>query len=198
MKYVSTASACKMLETCPNTLRSWANDRKIDFITLPSGHRRYNVESLLPKKDRKHIAYCRVSSAKQSDDLLRQQQYLRQHCGDVTVISDIGSGLNFKRKGFKSILEQLCRGEIETLTVAHRDRLCRFGWGIIEILAHQFGTKLVVLSEDADQSPESELIRDITSIIHVFSYRLHGLRKYKAEIKKDQTITHDRAETASA
>ena len=103
------------------------------------------------------------------------------------IIQDIGSGLNYKRKGLRAILERLMRGFKLTIVVACRDRLTRFGFELFEYLVSLNGGKILVLS-NPESCPESELTADILSIIHVFSCRVHGLRKYGKKIKEDPDL----------
>ncbi|BAP54456.1 site-specific integrase-resolvase [Thioploca ingrica] len=106
---------------------------------------------------------------------------MQQHYSDAEIVKDIGSGLHFKRKGLNAILERAMHGDCIRLVVAHRDRLARFGADLVRFIIETNGGKLVVLSEDS-LSPEPELTRDLLNIIHVFSCRMHGLRKYKKQV----------------
>jgi predicted site-specific integrase-resolvase len=130
-----------------------------------------------------------VSSAKQKEDLHRQIAYMREHFPEHEIIQDVGSGLNFKRKGFTSLLERSCAGDVKEVVVAHKDRLARFGFDLVRWLVERNGGKLVVLG-DVRQSPESELTADLLSIIHVFSCRMRGLRKYGRAVKEDKALPH--------
>jgi len=187
--YVTLKEARKQLGLHPNTLRKYADEGIIDTIKTPSGQRRFNIESFIQQKQNslQTILYCRVSSVRQKDDLNNQKNYLISKYPGAEVISDVGSGLNFKRKGLRTILERLLQGNSIKLVVAERDRLCRFGFELIEYLIVKNGGKLVVLYQ-ISSSPESELVSDILSIIHVFSCRIHGMRKYKNQIKEDKNL----------
>lgn len=178
----------------PNTLRSWANAGKIKYIRQPGGQRFYDVSSV-GNADiaRKRICYCRVSSAKQRDDLARQIAFMRDKFPEHDIVSDVGSGINFKRKGIEAILEQSMQGNISEVVVAHRDRLCRFGFDLIRLIIEKNGGKLVVLN-DLQSSPEKELVNDLVSIIHVFACRIHGLRKYTTAISKDTDLSNSLSE----
>ncbi|GHV36106.1 hypothetical protein FACS1894187_10140 [Synergistales bacterium] len=118
---------------------------------------------------------------------------MRNKYPNAEIIKDIGSGINFKRKGLLSVLERSMSGTVITLVVAYRDRLARFGSGLVEFILNRNGGKLVVLNEVV-LSPEQELTQDLLTILHVFSYRLHGLRKYKAEIQADSLLSNNTAE----
>lgn len=191
MRYVKGKEAAEILGISQNTLRKLADDGRINTIRI-SGQRRYNVDAFLGSGGTfETICYCRVSSYKQKDDLDRQVAYLRERYPNAEFVRDIGSGINFKRKGLKTILERAMRGHRITLVVAHRDRLARFGCELIKQIIEFHGGKLLVLSEDS-LSPEQELTRDLLNIIHVFSCRMHGLRKYKEQL--NQTLSDASAE----
>lgn len=161
---------------------------KIDAIRNPAGQRLFDVDGYIRKSTvPTRILYARVSSRHQKDDLGRQKQHLLSICPDAEFISDIGSGLNFKRKGLRSILERLMQGDKLELVVAHKDRLARFGFDLIEYLVKYNGGTIVVL-EQVVHSPEQELVQDILNILTVFSARVNGLRRYRREIKEDQTL----------
>jgi predicted site-specific integrase-resolvase len=112
------------------------------------------------------------------------------------ILWDIGSGINFKRKQLLWLLEQSTLGNVKEVVVAHRDRLCRFGFELIEWFFHKHNVKLVVL-DDSKSSPQQELVTDLLSIITVFSRRIHGLRKYSETLKKDKVLSNETAENNS-
>jgi predicted site-specific integrase-resolvase len=112
---------------------------------------------------------------------------MRSRYPEHEVIEDIGSGLGFKRKGFTSLLDAIMRGDVEELVIAHRDRLCRFGFELLERIAGANNCRIVVL-DNTQLSPQDELVRDLISIIHVFSCRLYGLRKYASKVSKDKDL----------
>lgn len=178
--------ASKILGISTKTLERYANQGKIICRRTEGGHRRYDVEQYLTgvvKREYK-IVYCRVSSSKQKDDLERQVLAMRELYPDATIIEDIGSGINYNRKGIKTILELLLRGDRISLVVAHRDRLARFGTELFEFLLKSNGGELVVLDDEA-KSSEQKLTEDLLTILHVFSCRMHGSLKYKKD--KDKT-----------
>ena len=193
MRYYSVEQAAAMSGFHPNTIRRWADDGTIPSYRTKGGHRRVCIDDYIkspdaPSEERVTICYCRVSSPKQRDDLTRQVEYMRERYPDAEIVKDIGSGINFERKGLRSILERAMRGTVVTLVVAYRDRLARFGSQIIEFVLQQSGGQLVVLNE-VSLSPEQELTTDLLTILHVFSCRLHGLRKYKAQIQEDPDLS---------
>lgn len=137
--------------------------------------------------DKKNIVYYRVSSNGQKKDLDNQKKALEQFCvaQGLTVakwLFDIGSGLNYTRKSFLTLMEMVERGEVYQIIIAHKDRLVRFGFEWFEKFCINHGTKIIIMNQES-LSPEEEMTQDLLSIIHCFSSRLYGLRKYKKKIK---------------
>ena len=192
MRYLPSRKAAEALGLHPNTLRRWADAGKIEHIKTESGQRRYNIDSFVGcRAQLVGICYCRVSSYKQRDDLERQVAFMRQHYPQYEVIRDIGSGLNFKRKGLRALLGRLLQGDKLRLVVAHKDRLARFGFECIQFMVEQNGGELVVLNESG-LSPERELADDLLAILDGFACRMHGRRSDKG--KKDQGVSESRNE----
>jgi len=192
MTLVPLRKAVELTGLSKTTLRKYADDGTIKCEKTPGGTRLFDTESLLSlgRKQQKQsatICYCRVSSNQQKDDLARQVAYMHSLFPKAEIIFDIGSGLNYKRKGLKAILERLMCGDQLTIVVACRDRLTRFGFELFEYLVSLNGGKILVLDQP-ESSPEAELTADLLSIIHVFSCRVHGLRKYGSKIKKDPDV----------
>jgi predicted site-specific integrase-resolvase len=195
MGFLPSRKAEEALGVSANTLRSWADAGKIKHIKTPFGQRLYDVESFIGAGHQgRQICYCRVSSYKQKDDLERQVEFMRTRYPEHEIIRDIGSGLNFKRKGLKTLLESAIKGDVRQVVVAHKDRLSRFGNELIKWLIESHGGELLVLDE-IKQSPEQELTRDLLTILHVFSCRLHGLRSYGNAIKKDKDLPRQKTES---
>ncbi len=188
MPYVPLRKAVEKLGLHPNTLRRYADEGKIQIIKNEAGQRLYNVESYIRgATNASLVCYCRVSSQKQKDDLQRQIAYMQSLYPEAEIIQDIGSGLNFKRKGLRSILDRLLRGDKLKIIVACRDRLSRFGFDLLQYMVEQNGGEILVLDQTV-HCPSSELTTDLLSIIDVFSCRMHGLRKYSKKIKEDQDL----------
>ena len=188
MQHVTPKEAAKILGVHVSSLRRWENEGKLKAIRTPGGQRRFILEEVekiggIPRTITT-ICYGRVSTHSQQDDLQRQLEHLRTKYPEAEIISEVGSGLNFKRKKFLAILERIIDGDIQRVVVAHPDRLVRFGFELVKWLCTKFECELVVLN-DRKLSPEQELIQDMLSIIHCFSSRLYGLRKYKSSIKED-------------
>lgn len=180
------------------TLQRWDRDGTLKAHRNPKNRRYYTEDQYLEyigqslEKRRQIIGYARVSSRNQQDDLENQFDFIKQYCNANGIIvddyiSDIGSGLNYKRKKWNQLLNQVMNGEIDTIYITYKDRFIRFGYDWFESLCHQFDTKIIVLN-DQKTSPQEELVEDLISIIHVFSCRIYGLRKYKKKIKEDDTL----------
>lgn len=196
---VPLRKAIQITGLSPNTLRKYADNGTIKATRIGKGQRLYDVSelSILNNKGEEKkpiVCYCRVSSNKQKDDLTRQVAFMRQQFPEADIVQDIGSGLNFKRKGLQTILQRLLQGDKFTLIVPHRDRLCRFGFELIEFLFQENGGEIMVLNQE-NVSPQQELTEDLLAILHVFSCRMHGLRKYKNQIEEDKDLSEPETET---
>lgn len=185
-QYISSKTVKSMLDVSYTTLHRSAKTDKVRFIKTPFGQKRYNISDIQtilnfnstpPQKTK--ICYCRVSSSKQMDDLNRQQDFFREKYPDHELVTDIGSGINWKRKGLKTIWERAMLGDISEVVVAHRDRLCRFAYELLEFIFQKHQVKLVVLDKTAQQSSNTELADDILSIITVCTEK--GKRRYRSE-----------------
>ena len=180
------------------TLQNWDNDGTLKAQRTPTNRRYYTEKQYLEyigqgkSSQRKVVAYARVSNAGQKDDLANQVKFLRNYANGKgiildEVITDIGSGLNYKRKKWNQLLDSIMSNEIDTVYITYKDRFIRFGYDWFEKLAHKFNTQIVVLN-NPDLSPTEELTEDLVSIIHVFSCRIYGLRKYKKKIENDEAL----------
>lgn len=178
------------------TLQRWDTAGKLPAKRTLSGHRFYTEDDLLiaqglkpVESKRKVIVYCRVSSSGQKPELKNQILAMETFCLNRGLavddwVSEIGGGLNFKRKKFLSIMMSMLRGEISTIIVAHKDRMCRFAFEFILELATSVGCEIVVANQES-LSPQQELVEDLMAIIHCFSCRLYGLRNYSQEIQEN-------------
>lgn len=198
IELLTLKQASERLNVCRMTICNWVKEGKIDFITLPNGRRRYKIENIFKDNNKEikyGIIYTRVSTGKQKDDLQRQIEYLQGKYPTYRLIKDIGSGINYKRRGFRSLVVAVLQGVVSEVVVAHKDRLCRFGFELIEFICQRYGTNIVVLN-NKKSSKEEEMVQDLLSIITVFSCRSHGLRKYKQKIKEDiETQKKDKIQT---
>ncbi|GCE29750.1 hypothetical protein KDA_52340 [Dictyobacter alpinus] len=160
----------------------------------PTTNRRYythdqylEYRGLKAVEQGKTIGYARVSGVAQKPDLKNQVKALEVYCQTHSIpidewIQDIGSGLNYKRKGFNRLMEMVELGYVRRLVIAHRDRFVRFGYSYFEAFCARHNCDIIVLNDDT-LSPEHEMVQDLITITTVFSARLHGLRSYKRGIK---------------
>lgn len=195
MDILKPKDVVKILNISMKTLQRWDKDGTLPAYRNPKDRRYYTKEQIdqfLGKEantGRKNIAYARVSNRGQKDDLNNQIKFIQDYVNAKGVIldevvSDIGSGLNYKRKNWNKLLGMVMDNEVNAIYVSYKDRFVRFGFDWFESLCNKFGTKIVVLNNKSS-SPEGELVEDLISIIHVFSCRIYGLRKYKTQIKED-------------
>ena len=181
--------ACEFFNISYKTLDRWANNGKINFTTIASGHRRFIVP--INNSSKKSFIYARVSSKKQSTDLQRQVKFLKNKINNVPVITDIGSAFNYNRSGFRFILEEVFKGNVYKVYVSEPDRFARISFSFFEWLFEQFGSKLVYLSTDnkENNSYEYEFSKDIIGIITHYTAKFYGKRKYRT--KNNTTITQN-------
>lgn len=185
-----------------NTLQKWDRKGVLHAHRSPTNRRYYTHDQylayrgLLAPESGKVIVYARVSSAGQKPDLANQVAALRDYCerrGERPDewIEEIGSGLNYQRKQFNRLMEQIELGQVRRLIIAHKDRLVRFGFEWFAAFCARHGTELLVVNGDT-LSPEQELVQDLLSIVHVFSARLDGLRSYR-KVLRDAALHKDQA-----
>jgi predicted site-specific integrase-resolvase len=186
-EFVTAKEARRLTGVTTTTLRGWAKTDKVRYCTTPTGRIHYNKQDIYTiasgsgvSQTLRKIAYCRVSSKKQMDDLERQKDFFKNNYPGYHLVTDVGSGLNWKRKGLKTILDEANKGNVSEIVVAHRDRLCRFAFELIEYVLQINNVKLTVINEDSQSKPtiDEELSDDILSIIHVYSCRKMGRRRY--------------------
>ena len=192
MKYYSSKTVTKILGVTAQTLRNWDKEGKLKPSYIKSnGYRYYSEDSILSytqerktKKNLNVIGYARVSSKKQEDDLNRQIDYLKQYISNkyqtIEIISDIGSSINYNKKGLQKLIEKINRKEVDIIVVLYKDRLLRFGFELIEYFASLNNVKIEVLDKK-DKSEEQELTEDLIQIIKVFSCKLQSKRKSKTK-----------------
>ena len=186
-QYVSANKITSTYDLTSGTLRKWAEDGKIRCIR-PSGTKRlYNLSDVNKLfgiqdivKEKISVCYARVSSNHQKEDLERQVELLSKSYPSHKIYKDIGSGLNFNRPNFRALLDEIYKGNIREVVVTFKDRLCRFGFELLEFIFEKHGVKLVVLSTDNSKSdPSIELSEDLLAITTVFVAKNNGLRSSK-------------------
>ena len=201
MKFYSIQEVTKILNVTAQTLRNWDKTGKlIPNHKTVSGYRYYTeeqIEQLLGSnttKDRKIVGYCRVSSNKQKDDLERQienvKQYMYWKGYSFEIISDIGSGINYNKKGLNKLIKEITENKIEKIVILYKDRLLRFGFELIENLCKEKGTTIEII-DNTEKTEEQELVEDLVQIITVFSCKLNGKRANKAKKLIKELISDD-------
>ena len=204
MKYYSIGEFAKEIGKTIQTLRNWdkKNILKPSHVTQ-GGTRYYSQEQLnhfLGLKSEKQInkkivGYCRVSSHKQKDDLERQienvKTYMYAKGYQFEIITDIGSGINYNKKGLNQIIDMVTNSEVEKIVVLYKDRLIRFGYELIENLCNKFGT-IIEIIDNTEKTEQQELVEDLVQIVTVFSCRLQGKRANKAKKMIKELIEDDK------
>lgn len=195
---LSVSKAAAHFGVHPQTIREWCDTGKIKSIRTPSGQRRIVLSSSTTSnqdnlEQKVKAIYCRVSSNKQKDDLVRQITFMQTQFPGYQVYKDVGSGINFRRKGLITLLDHCLQGMVSEVVVSSRDRLCRFAFELLQWLFERQGTKLTVL-EQGDGSPELELSNDVLSIIQVFCCRRNGKRRYSRSISESEASPHEETE----
>jgi len=198
--YVSAKIAAEYYNVSESTLRNWANDSIIEYITTEGGHRRYQIPDKAKTGEKETCVYARVSSRKQEADLNRQIVKLFKFRPKVRLYQDIGSALNFQRPGFKTLVERVIRGEIKEIVVTERDRFTRCGFEFFEWLFSIYGTQITIISDSnigSGKNPEKEFTDNLMSIITTFTARYYGKRhgvKYHENVE-DKDISDDESKT---
>lgn len=194
----SVGKFAKKIGVTTQTLRNWHKEKSLIPLKVTSGGTRYYSEQQLNEYlnkptygERDVYIYSRVSNSNQKDDLKNQISFLKSYCnskGYITKeLTDTGSGMNFKRKNWNELLNLVQGGKVERIVVAHKDRFVRFGFDWFENFCERYDCKIEVVTNET-LSPQEELVQDLISIIHVFSCRICGLRKYKKEISSDKDV----------
>ena len=184
------------------TLQRWDRDGILKANRTPTNRRYYTYDQYLQFRGiqtendiRDVVIYARVSTRNQKDDLKNQVEFLKQFCNSKGMIvsqciEEFGSGLNYNRKKWNKLLEEVMENKIKIIAISNKDRFIRFGYDWFEKCCERFHTKIIIVNNEA-LSPNEEFVQDIISILHVFSCRLYGLRKYKNQIKKDEDIAKE-------
>ncbi len=193
MRIYNVSQMAEKLNVSVITLQRWDREGRLKAFRTPTNRRYYTQEqldSLLGEncQDKKLvIGYARVSSNNQKDDLKNQKDFILSKEKCDKLYSDIGSGLNYKRKNFNKILDLVAENKVDKIIITYKDRFIRFGFEWFENYCEKYGTKIVILNEE-EKSYQQELVEDLISIIHVFSCRIYGLRKYKKQIQEDDEV----------
>ncbi|MCY4553905.1 MAG: IS607 family transposase [Candidatus Poribacteria bacterium] len=187
-RFVKIGEAAKLLGVSVQALRNWEIEGKImPSHRTPGGQRMYDLAELLGVNDLTYptIAYARVSSSDQKEDLERQHAVLEAFCNkngwQTEIIRDLGSGMNYNKKGLHRLLELMVEGQMSRLVLTHKDRLLRFGGEIVFRICELKGIEVVIINKDEPPSFEEELTRDVMEIMTVFCAKLYGRGSHKSK-----------------
>ena len=195
MKIYRAAAFAAKIGVHKNTVKAWSLNGKLPARRTPSGHRYYTDADVdryfgveRAQEPGRTAVYCRVSSRSQRDDLRSQQQAMEAFCLGAGLavddwLTEIGGGMNFKRPVFRALMERIENRELGLLLVAHKDRLCRFGFDWFAYFAETHGCEIRVVNQPS-LSPQAELVEDLMAVVHTFSCRLYGLRRYRKQIRE--------------
>ena len=206
-KYYSIREFSKILGVSAQTLRNWDHNGKLHpHHTTASGYRYYSDEQLnqiinvKPKNNRITIGYCRVSSHKQKDDLERQidnvKTYLMAKGQPFEIISDIGSGIDYKKKGLQELIKRISGNQVERVVVLYKDRLLRFGFELVEYIASLHNCEIEII-DHTEKTEQQELVEDLVQIITVFGCKLQGKRANKAKKLVQELIREEETDAES-
>ena len=198
IQFVPSRKASEILGVSPDYLRKLDELQKIQTIRTIGNKRLYNVNQFITDNssitlnqitEKKRFCYCRVSTPKQLPDLERQVIYMKERYPDIEIIQDIGSGINYKRKGLLKLLDYAHKGLLEEVIIAYKDRLCRFGFELFQYIFKEQSNAVITILNDNPISKEEEVVQDILQIITVFSARVNGLRTYSNKIRNDKNLS---------
>lgn len=194
--FVSGKKASEIFGVHQRTLYQWEEKKQIETIRTPGGKRMYNVKKYLEFKNEKPVKinnseinklienngkylYARVSSLGQKEDLVRQEKLLKEKYPNYKLISDIGSGMNLNRKGLRTLIDKSIKGEVKEVVIVHKDRLCRYGYELIEDIIEKYSNgKIIILDNLEKKEPKEELVEDVLQIMNIFVAKINGMRKY--------------------
>jgi len=190
MKWVSIGKVAEEYDVSTQTIRNWEKEGMFsEVMRTRGGHRRFAEEEI--SEERKTIIYARVSSNDQKQDLERQVEELEDYCKEqklkeVEVIKDIGSGINYNKRGLKKLIRKIVAGKISRIVISFKDRLVRFGLEILEQLCELKDVEIVVVNDKNEQekSENEQLVKDVLAILVVYSSRIYGKRSHKKRKNK--------------
>jgi len=184
--------ASQILGVHQRTLYQWEKKGWIHTIRTLGNTRLYDVSSCI-KKDlsegengKLNIVYVRVSSAGQKDDLERQTELIYPN---HMLIQDVGSGLNFKRKGIRKLIKLAIGGRVNEVVVAHKDRLTRIGFDLLEFIIKEYSNGQIIVLDNSKDNPQDELMKDMLQLMNCFVAKMNGLRRYSLKQDEVEDVT---------
>jgi predicted site-specific integrase-resolvase len=206
MTYYSIGEFSKEIGKTIQTLRNWDKNGTLKPSHITDGGTRYYSQEQLnhflgikgiEAKTKKVIGYCRVSSHKRKDDLVRQienvKTYMIAKGYSFDIITDIGSGINYNKKGLNQLINMITNSEVDKIVILYKDRLLRFGFEIIENLCNKYGA-IIEIIDNTEKTEEQELVEDLIQIVTVFSCRLQGKRANKAKKMIKELLEDDKGD----
>lgn len=196
MMTYKTGEFARLVARSTRTVQRWTKNGTLPDRRTQTGKRYFTDEDLRTilgtvEVPRKVVVYCRVSSPGQKVDLASQVKAMKKYAKDnklknYEIVEEVGGGMNFKRKKFTKLIDQIVAGEVSKVVVAHKDRLARFGYDLVEHLARTHGCEIIVANKE-ELSPQEEMVEDMLAIVHTFSCRIYGMRRYKKK-KTDEKV----------
>lgn len=189
MKKMSITEFANKLGVIPDTVRRWERSGKISPDRTHGGHRRYTEKDIKQalgiteeKKEARKVIYCRVSNQDRTEDLNRQAEAMELFAlgrGLITeTITEVGCGVNMARPKLMRLIHDIIAGDVDMVIVAHKDRIGRFGYELLESIAEKYGCELITVNSER-HSPHHEVLEDLTTVVDTFAERLEGLREHK-------------------
>lgn len=187
LEYLTARETKSILKCCTKTLQDWDKKGLIEVRRTAGGRRRYNVKKYTEDNnlqglialpiDRKNVIYCRVSSHDRKDDLERQSAYLKEKYPNHELITDIGSGINFKRKGLQQIIQYAIENKLNEVVITYKDRLCRIGYDMLVFIIQKYSNGVITILHAQEETRHDEITKDLIEIITVYSSKIHGTRR---------------------
>jgi predicted site-specific integrase-resolvase len=190
MSWVTIGRIAEEYGVCTQTIRNWEDEGIFQVRRTKGGHRRFLLED--EENTAKTIIYSRVSSQDQKADLKRQTRELQNYCEKnqfrkIEVIEEIGSGMNYQKRGLRKLITMIEKGEILRVVISFKDRLMRFGSEILYQLCSLKQIEIVELHEEKQKGFEQQLVEDVITIMSVFCAKIYGRRSHRKR-KKNQEL----------
>lgn len=194
---ISIGQVAELFGVSRQTVRNWCSKDILKAVKTPGGHRRFDedevnkLRGIEESEDKKTVIYARVSSNDQKDDLARQTAKLKEYCvdnnmQDFEIIKDIGSGINYKKRGIKKLIKEIVCGKIKKIIINYADRLLRFGNDILFQLCNLMGVEVLILNDEEEKNYEKKLVEDVLAILIVYSSKIYGHRAHKKKQCKEK------------
>ena len=187
-RYFPIGETAEYFGVSVDTIRRWEAEGRITSVRTKGGHRRFLASALAGEEEEEKnelpaLCYARVSTRDKKDDLNRQANALVAYCENkgwtTELVKDVGSGLNYKKRGLNKLIEKIINQEVSRLIITDKDRLLRFGAELIFSLCGHYQVEVIIINRKPEMSEEEELVQDVLEIIQVFAARLYGRRSHR-------------------